>query len=453
LASIKNLVLSSYTVNQDNILVSNTLANETVTIKLLLIDNPTNDTVHLTLKISATPTPVIIRDVDIPPGETLEIETTLILDLNQSLVFRANKTGLSFYMTYIQSLKVSQICTTNYSNVNISHLGADNQTVMATNYQVNYESYGTGGPYSDRCYFMGGKIGTVLSQEIDGLDFITESLIDPWAHLSEPKMNCTGLFSSTTAYVCGGLAESTTITSIDKFVYENEVLYTGQLSLGEGPNNAGKHNMGSNSSSKISSPDGGAFLVGGDTTDVGQRITTIDRLDFHSEALDKEVANLTQPTESMASITSPSKGHHIGGYTTDVIRSLSSIDLATTTVSFTQDFLQERLENAAGNIQNQNAGYWAGGNYMNLNDDVWKMDYSNDSFQGTISHLHLPKMRMAGVYNMQICGYWACGTSGTTTYNILEKFDESSETCSPITATLKSAREGLCGVNPLDTTL
>jgi hypothetical protein len=174
-------------------------------------------------------------------------------------------------------------------------------------------------------YFIGGANGSsgTLQSEIDGILFSSETLVNPTSSLYGWGFSATE--NDYFAYVAGGLRPSINANTINKFTFSIEGISTIGSVL----------SVGSRAGQGISSSDIGYHLLGYS----GSVLFTVDRILYATDTKDTSINCLTEVVRS-ASSESSSKGGIFGGNTG--VTAISQIQLL--------DFNAESFSNSASTL-------------------------------------------------------------------------------------------------------
>lgn len=194
-----------------------------------------------------------------------------------------------------------------------------------------------------RGYFAGGNtsiLSTIATNEIDGLRFDTESVINPTAVLSLARLSITGINSNTRGYFVGGYnsTSSTPSTEIDGILFSTETSYNPTTSLPIALYDMG----GVNSTIK-------GYLAGGDNGT--NPVNPMYVFNFSTDSLASLVATLSVARWSVSSINSTIRGYFLGGLlsgTTNISSEIDGIRFDTETLINPGSALMIAREDGAG---------------------------------------------------------------------------------------------------------
>ena len=178
----------------------------------------------------------------------------------------------------------------------------------------------------------------------------------------------------------------------------------------------------------------------------------VNRFDFFSETFSAPGNDLTQARGSLAALSNSSYGYFGGG--TPKLTTVDRIDFSNETVSASGNNLPVGRNNL-GAVSGNSYGYFAGGeNFVSpstsYRDDVFRMDFSNETFAGIVlaNNLSAKKAGLAGTSSNSY-GYFG-GGAGLPIPNYLatvDRIDFTTHICSATGNNLPQARSTLAAVS------
>lgn len=283
-------------------------------------------------------------------------------------------------------------------------------------------------------YFAGGRT-TVPVSEIDGIDFSTETSIDPAAVLSPTREYAMASASSAyNGYTIGGYNNSSEINGIN-FVSETAFNPSATISLGE------VSNGGTSSAFK-------GYIAGGVLS--GDNIYSVD---FTNDTVLNLAAKLSVSRYNTAGISSATAGYWSAGISNStgfVISEIDGINFTTeVAVNPTASLIPARYghggfaNNKAGGILGR--GYYCGGTSANQ-DEIDGIDFSTEAAINPTAVLTVGRWYLAGV-SSAFKGYLGGGASNTGIQNITDNLNFSTEVVINIAHTMSVGRRFYTGVN------
>lgn len=173
-------------------------------------------------------------------------------------------------------------------------------------------------PVTGKGYFGGGVVGffpATVQSSIDGIDFVTQSAINPAATLSD---GARGVYATATSSIKGYFAGGFSITAnIDGIVYATEAAFNPAATLADG----GRHGAaGVNSFTR-------GYFGGGATNPSTTVVNVIDGIEFAADSAINPAAVLQDGARGwLAGVSSAANGYFCGGSFVPGSVPLSSID-------------------------------------------------------------------------------------------------------------------------------
>lgn len=349
-----------------------------------------------------------------------------------------------------------------YSEI-LQYVFATETSLNATAY-LSIKRYGLAGASAvTKGYFAGGWYESgepLMSNAIDGLDFVTDTAINPSATLRRTRYSAKGISCneqlpitlSTKGYFAGGWTGSATETTpcnsnkIDalSFATNTAVASTAVLTV------ARRIIGGVNSSDK------GYFGGGNIGTYQFQSsaiINAIDGIIFASETVFDPSATLRTTRYGMGTVSSTTRGYFGGGsfgnYDDSVLNLSNVIDtlvFASETSAGLSATLHVARHTLAG-VSSATRGYFGGGTITGteMSDEIDGITFaSNTAFNISIT-LSVERRGLAGV-SSTTKGYFAGGWNTITNMILIDGLDFSSESALVFSATLSLGRRFLAGI-------
>jgi hypothetical protein len=237
-------------------------------------------------------------------------------------------------------------------------------------------SSGTGG----KGYFGGGFTSS-SSNEIDGIDFVTEVAINPSATLSINTQGLAGVNSSSKGYFGGGYT-STSTNKIESFTFSSEIVGSLSATLSA----ARFYLAGVSGSTK-------GYFGGGVISGYSNEI---DGIDFVTEAAVNPSATLSVARSGQAGVASSTKGYFGGGYTGSYSSVIDGINFTTEAAFATGATLSVSRYNSAG-VSSSTKGYFGGGSNGNYLAEIDGIDFTTEAAINPSATLSVARRALAGI--------------------------------------------------------
>ncbi len=291
-------------------------------------------------------------------------------------------------------------------------------------YAINDTEWVTNENFSISGYFGG---GTGRGSVIDGIQFSSETAINPAATLSTERSMIASANSSTKGYFAGG-TDGTASNIIDSLKFDNEVVTTPVATL----------SVARSGVSGVNSTTRGYFTGGWNSSTFYSN--EIDGIQFSNETAINPTATLSLARATNAAVNSSTRGYFAGGFVSpDCKDNIDGIIFATeTAINPAATLSVEKLGSSATNSDAN--GYFGGGTVSAGEvDALEKINFSTESVIMLTATLSIARGTLAGA-NSVTKGYSSGGTSSN--YRI-DGIEFSGETAINPSATLSVARYGL----------
>lgn len=294
-------------------------------------------------------------------------------------------------------------------------------------------------PVTGRGYFGGGgaAFGAPAYNEIDGLDFVTETAINPAATLATSRLGAGGVNSAVRGYFGGGAANTfvgtPSLIEIDGLVFASEAAINPAATLAT----ARLYMATANSSSR-------GYFAGGGTGNISIVFVLrneIDGIRFDTEAAINPAAALVTARYNMPGVQSVARGYFVAGGITPVTgvmyTEIDGIDFATEAAINPAATLN--LEMGASGINSSTRGYFP---KSTLN-PVHGLDFATETTFATAANL---SEYSAASVNSSARGYCAGGLVPVFPSAQIAGLAFASETAFALGASLAVARSWAAGV-------
>jgi hypothetical protein len=333
----------------------------------------------------------------------------------------------------------------------INRLDFSNETFSAPGNNLSQVRQGLGGVSGGASYrikgsrtygyFGGGDTapgapGSVAT--VDRIDFSNETTSAPGNDLTQARRASAATESSFYGYFGGGFAPPN-VDTIDRIDFSNETVSAPGKDLP----------VANQGLAAVSSSSYGYFGGGASPSSTA----VVNRFDFSSETFSAPGNDLTQARNNLAAVSNSSYGYFGGGGYPEK-STVDRIDFSNETVSAPGNNLPSG-RHGLGAVSGNSYGYFAGGeNYVSPSTsyraDVFRMDFSNETFAGIVAANNLPvkKFGTAGTSSNSY-GYFG-GGNGLPSPSYLatvDRIDFTTHICSATGNNLPQARSSLAAVS------
>lgn len=267
-------------------------------------------------------------------------------------------------------------------------------------------------PVIEKGYWAGGFNGFVLRTGFQGIDFVTESAINPSAVLSQARSDTAGTSSITKGYLGGGNDGdiNNPVATIDGLVFETELLFNPSATLANGA----RRELGG-----VSSFETQKGYWGGGNLNFVTRTTVIDGIRYDTDLTVNPTATLAVGRAwCVGGVNSNTHGYFAGGFSNVAVNEIDGIRFDTET-SFNPAAVLNKVIVASGGCSSDVKGYWAGGsNTINNVGQVYFNSYSGITYATDLAFspslvLSRNKRLLAGVSG-ELKGYYGGGFNGSS---------------------------------------
>ncbi len=292
-----------------------------------------------------------------------------------------------------------------------------------------------------RGYFCGGDfLGT---NEIDGINFSSEAVINPAATLSRYRGYSSGVYSSAKGYIMGDNQNNPVNTSIDGFTFatETDAVITATMPVGR------FGGCGLQSATK-------GYTCGG--SDQSNLSGVVYALVFATEVMESPSANIGQ-LEFTTGISEVYKGYIMNGVDTSwaPTQGIKQLDFATQTV-ITLSATNNVTRSSCAGTHSSTKGYVAGGTTIaggsNITSDLDGFIFATATSTNPTCTLVTPRKSLTGVQS-SIRGYYAGGDTlaGNSLESVqIDGIEFATETSINPSSNLTVRRKGLTGLTYAD---
>lgn len=291
-------------------------------------------------------------------------------------------------------------------------------------------------------YWGGGWDGFVLKNSIQGIDYLTETTVNPAATLSINRLDMGSSSSSAKGYFGGGsFADLNGHTNIDGMVFKTEAAFNPSATLA----------TARWALAGVSSPLTGKGYFAGGIIGFSATSTQIDGIQYSNDAAINPAAALSQPRFELASVNSELNGYFAGGKDGGPLSEIDGFKFSNETAINPSATLSSPTVALAG-CSSPTRGYWAGGatNIFAVG-AVFHNKYDGIIFATEVATtpglvLTRLKMLLTGVSGIRK-GYWGGGQnkSGSIYHDDIDSFVYSSEIAENISASLPNGNTAHMG--------
>jgi hypothetical protein len=336
------------------------------------------------------------------------------------------------------------------------------EAAVVINTTLAAERYNLAGVNSASKGYFGGGVGpdwsnsgtSMIFTKIDGIDFSSESAVNPSAVLSQQKANLCGVSGTVKGYFAGGSLGPSPMTSssvIHGFVFSSEThsAVSATLSLARQYIDA------------VNSVTNGYF--GGGFNDLTYKSNEIDGINFNTETAINPGATLTEaryyssglsyktnittpdPTPTPTIPVTAGQGYFGGGHVSySYSRKIDSLSFTTETVTGLTSTLRAITYSLAG-VSGPIKGYFGGGAPSTYVAYIDGLSFLTNIVAPLSTSLTVARTNHTGI-NSSVKGFWGGGRSSAAT-KVIDSIIFSTDVTANTNATLSHERYNLAGVN------
>jgi len=270
-------------------------------------------------------------------------------------------------------------------------------------------------PVIQKGWWAGGFNGFVVRTGFQGIDYVSETSINPAALLSVFRSDLAGNSSGVKGY-CGGGSVATSfdvpVDAIDGMIFETLAAFNPAAGLAGGA----RRELGGVSSFQTQK----GYWGGGNFSFVA-RSNTIDGIRYDTDLTVNPTATLASARAVLAGgVNSGTHGYFAGGFTSVASTEIDGIRFDTET-SFNPTAILNKINVGPGGVCSEVKGYWAGGsNTFNNPGTVYYNSYSGIAFATDLAFspslvLSRVKRQLTGVSG-KLKGYFGGGFNGISPF-------------------------------------